>query len=153
MAEPTTNYIEIDGEGKYIEDTAAREGVAQNAADIEAIQNVIPSDTATNNKLVNASQLSETVISNVKRKEITNKTITLAQGGFASWSAVSGIETQPEMAFLRLSNFTHATESDCFVSLCSSKYGAHFLFRKVGSYEPIEGQVTISGVLSYIANR
>ena len=34
MAEPTTNYIEIDGEGKYIEDTEAREGVAQNAADI-----------------------------------------------------------------------------------------------------------------------
>lgn len=39
MAEPTTNYIEIDGEGKYIEDTAAREGVTQNAADITALNN------------------------------------------------------------------------------------------------------------------
>lgn len=39
MAEQTTNYIEIDGEGKYIEDTEAREGVSQNAADITAIVN------------------------------------------------------------------------------------------------------------------
>ena len=38
MAEPTTNYIDIDGEGKWIEDTAAREGVAQNAADITALK-------------------------------------------------------------------------------------------------------------------
>ena len=39
MNTPTTNYIEIDGEGKYIEDTEAREGVSQNAADITAIIN------------------------------------------------------------------------------------------------------------------
>ena len=41
MAEQTTNYIEIDGEGKYIEDTEAREGVAQNAADITAINTLL----------------------------------------------------------------------------------------------------------------
>ena len=121
--------------------------------ELQAVESVIPDDTTTSNKLVNTSQLSETVILNVKRKEITNKTITIAQGGFVSFGAVSGENIQPELAFLRLTNFTHATESDCFVSLCSSKYGTHFLFRKVGSYEPIEGQVTISGVLSYIANR
>ena len=41
MAEPTTNYIEIDGEGKWIEDTTAREGVAQNAAAITTINAAI----------------------------------------------------------------------------------------------------------------
>ena len=59
MNTPTTNYIEIDGEGKYIEDTDAREGVSQNAVQINAIQEVIPSGTAANNKLVNATQLLE----------------------------------------------------------------------------------------------
>ena len=39
MAEQTTNYIEIDGEGKWIEDTDAREMTAQNAADIAALNN------------------------------------------------------------------------------------------------------------------
>ena len=58
MAEQTTNYIEIDGEGKYIEDTAAREGVSQNATAIQTINGFIPEGTAANNKLVNASQLS-----------------------------------------------------------------------------------------------
>ena len=39
MAEQTTNYIEIDGEGKFIEDTAAREVASQNAADIATLNN------------------------------------------------------------------------------------------------------------------
>lgn len=39
MNTPTTNYIEIDGEGKYIEDTDCREMATQNAADIAEIKN------------------------------------------------------------------------------------------------------------------
>ena len=78
MAEQTTNYIEIDGEGKYIEDTAAREGVSQNAVQINAIQEVIPSGTAANNKLVNINQLttelakkSNTLMVDVELVEVT----------------------------------------------------------------------------------
>lgn len=52
--------IEAGGEVRTIKDTTARSGVAANADDIAAIQNVIPSGTATDNKLVNASQLSDT---------------------------------------------------------------------------------------------
>ena len=57
MAEQTTNYIEIDGEGKYIEDTAAREGVAQNTAAIAAINEKIPTAATATNKLVDTDQL------------------------------------------------------------------------------------------------
>lgn len=52
--------IEAGGEIRTIKDTTARSGVAANADDIAAIQNVIPSGTATDNKLVNANQLSDT---------------------------------------------------------------------------------------------
>ena len=68
MAEQTTNYIEIDGEGKYIEDTAAREGVSQNAADIAAINGKIPASASASNKLttqdevITVKTLSATVI-------------------------------------------------------------------------------------------
>lgn len=57
MAEQTTNYIEIDGEGKYIEDTAAREGVNQNAADIETINAKIPASASASNKLLAKSEI------------------------------------------------------------------------------------------------
>ena len=61
MNTPTTNYIEIDGEGKYIEDTDCREMAAQNANAIQTINGLIPSGTTANNKLVNASQLSDAI--------------------------------------------------------------------------------------------
>ena len=48
MAEPTTNYIEIDGEGKYIEDTAAREGVSDNADAIAALKTSLNASVVSN---------------------------------------------------------------------------------------------------------
>ena len=57
MAE--VSEIEAGGEVRTIKDTTARQDVAANAAAINSIQEVIPSGTATNNKLVNASQLSD----------------------------------------------------------------------------------------------
>ena len=57
MAEPTTNYIDIDGEGKWIEDTAAREGVAQNAADIETINSKIPASASASNQMATMADL------------------------------------------------------------------------------------------------
>lgn len=58
MAE--VSEIEAGGEVRTIKDTTARSGVAANTLAITAIQNVIPSDTTADNKLVNASQLSNT---------------------------------------------------------------------------------------------
>ena len=52
MAEQTTNYIEIDGEGKYIEDTEARQGVSDNADAIAAINAKIPASASASNKLL-----------------------------------------------------------------------------------------------------
>lgn len=57
MAE--VSEIEAGGEVRTIKDATARSGVAANAAAINSIQEVIPSGTTTNNKLINASQLSD----------------------------------------------------------------------------------------------
>lgn len=51
--------IEAGGEVRTIKDATARNGVAENADAINSIQEVIPSGTTTNNKLINASQLSD----------------------------------------------------------------------------------------------
>lgn len=73
MAEQTTNYIEIDGEGKYIEDTEAREGVAQNAADIETINAAIAKiGTYLESKTDGSVQISST--------DTTVQEITLSKG-------------------------------------------------------------------------
>lgn len=52
MNTPTTNYIEIDGEGKYIEDTDCREMAAQNANAIQTINSKIPASASASNKLL-----------------------------------------------------------------------------------------------------
>lgn len=57
MAE--VSEIEAGGEVRTIKDATARSGVAANTDAIAAIQNVIPSGTTADNKLVNASQLSD----------------------------------------------------------------------------------------------
>lgn len=57
MAE--VSEIEAGGEVRTIKDATARNGVEANANAINSIQEVIPSGTTTNNKLVNASQLSD----------------------------------------------------------------------------------------------
>ena len=57
MAE--VSEIEAGGEVRTIKDATARSGVAANTNAIAGIQEVIPSGTTTNNKLVNASQLSD----------------------------------------------------------------------------------------------
>lgn len=51
--------IEAGGEVRTIKDTTARNGVAANTDAINSIQEVIPSGTTTNNKLINESQLSD----------------------------------------------------------------------------------------------
>ena len=65
MAEPTTNYIEIDGEGKYIEDTEARQGVSDNADAIAAINAKIPASASAANKMATAADVALT------RKSVT----------------------------------------------------------------------------------
>ena len=57
MNTPTTNYIEIDGEGKWVEDTDAREMATQNAAAIQTINSKIPASASASNKLLAKSEI------------------------------------------------------------------------------------------------
>ena len=57
MNTPTTNYIEIDGEGKWIEDTDAREMATQNADNITAINAKIPASASASNKMATMADL------------------------------------------------------------------------------------------------
>ena len=60
MNTPTTNYIEIDGEGKYIEDTDCREMAAQNAANITTINAKIPASASASNQMATAADIAVT---------------------------------------------------------------------------------------------
>ena len=73
MNTPTTNYIEIDGEGKYIEDTDCREMAAQNAADITTIKNNLGVISASE-----PSQTQQSVAGNYK----TLRSINLQKGKY-----------------------------------------------------------------------
>lgn len=69
MNTPTTNYIEIDGEGKWVEDTDAREMATQNANNIETINSKIPAAASSTNKFATQSQIDNlTTIVNSKSK-------------------------------------------------------------------------------------
>ena len=89
----------------------------------------------------------------VKTVTLSNKSFTIPTGGFVGWYNLTGLTTQPQLAFVRLSSvIINGAESDCFVEIKSSKYGAHAVFTSVNSGLPLgDGtQLTVSGVVNYV---
>ena len=88
-----------------------------------------------------------------KSVTITNKTFTIPTGGCVSGSKLTGLTTQPRLAYVRLTSVSvDGADSDCFVDIKSSKYGAHALFTDVGTGLPLDAgrSLTISGIDYYI---
>lgn len=116
MAETTTNYIEIDGEGKYIEDTDAREGVATNAAAIEEINAKIPSNASSSNKMLTAAdRVSFTKTINIGR---------LTQSGWYSFGLItsSDIPKGNYLVSLRSSPDVQAQNYCCLLNISSQSF-------------------------------
>lgn len=89
----------------------------------------------------------------LKSVNITNKTFTIPTGGFVSWSNLTGLTTQPRLAYVRLTSVSiDGADGDCFVDIKSSKYGAHAVFTNVASGLPLDAgrSLTISGIVYYI---
>ena len=102
MAEPTTNYIEIDGEGKYIEDTEAREGVSQNAADITAINKKIPASASESNKMATYNDIPDVTPLQQSINTINAKIPVSA-------SASNQMATAADLTWKKLGDFAFAT--------------------------------------------
>lgn len=102
----------------------------------------------TDNKVrFNGNELTE-----LKRISITNKTFTIPTGGFVSWTNLTGLAVQPQLAFVRLTDvYINGAGSDCFVEIKSSKFGAHAVFTNVDTGLPLaNGTVlTIYGSVYY----
>lgn len=93
MAEPTTNYIEIDGEGKYIEDTAARQGVSDNADAIAAINAKIPASASASNKMATAADVKTDTIQVTKTQYYVSGNIIVRTFGKLVQITVQGLKT------------------------------------------------------------
>lgn len=103
----------------------------------------------TDNKVrFNGNELAE-----LKHIDINNKTFTMPTGGFVSWSNLTGLTTQPRLAYVRLTSVSiDGVDGDCFVDIKSSKYGAHAVFIDVATGLPLNAgrSLTISGNVYYI---
>lgn len=88
-----------------------------------------------------------------KSVTITNKTFTIPTGSYVSWFNLTGLTTQPRLAYVRLTSVSiDGADGDCFVDIKSSKYGAHATFINVATGLPLDAgrSLTISGVAYYI---
>ena len=106
MNTPTTNYIEIDGEGKYIEDTDCREMATQNAEVIAAINAKIPASASASNKMATNADI--TAINNLL-KPTTAQVATMATHSFISFTIPQAATsaTLKTLAILGLTNLTN----------------------------------------------
>lgn len=114
-----------------------------------------PVDAVTNGDMhpVTSNAVYDELKNLVKTVTLSNKSFTIPAGGFVGWYNLTGLTTQPQLAFVRLSSvIINGAESDCFVEIKSSKYGAHAVFTSVNSGLPLSDgtQLTVSGVASYI---
>ena len=93
MNTPTTNYIEIDGEGKYIEDTDCREMAAQNTNAIQTINSKIPASASASNKMATAADVKTDTIQITKTQYYVSGNITVRTFGKLVQVTVQGLKT------------------------------------------------------------
>lgn len=108
MNTPTTNYIEIDGEGKWIEDTDAREMATQNAADIKTIQNNLGIISASE-----PSQTQQTVAGNYK----TLCSINLQKGKYIVTAQAYALITFTGRFILTLPKSPNEYDDNCILGI------------------------------------
>ena len=86
----------------------------------------------------------------VKTVTLANRTFTLPEGGYVNWANFTGLSSPPKMCWFRMTDFSGASQTDCFASFATSKYGAHVRFATIADNAPISGEVTVSGTVYYI---